>query len=77
MRTVHSRIGRRQISSFISANLDYWDCTFSMSFQNKHFVGGSYTAAFTAELGMPDAAINEQQVCAGELGSVTLIAKVK
>ena len=48
-----------------------------MSFQNKHFSGGNYTAAFTAELGMPNAAINEQQVCAGELGSVTLIPKVK
>lgn len=48
-----------------------------MSFQNKHFLEEIYTVAFTAELGMPDAAINEQQVCAGELGSVTLIPKVK
>ena len=48
-----------------------------MPFQNKHFLVGIYTAAFTAELGMPDAAINEQQVCADELGSVTLIPKVK
>lgn len=42
-----------------------------------NILGGNYTVAFTAELGMPDAYINEQQVCAGELGSVTLIPKSK
>lgn len=48
-----------------------------MSLRNRHLLGGGYTAAFTAELDVSDGASNEQQVCAGELGPVTLILRGK
>lgn len=66
------RIGKEHIHSKVSANLDYLACTPSLSFRNKH-LGGGDTDTFAVELGVPDGAINEQQMFAGELDSVTLI----